>query len=237
MFVETHSRSAIKAVSWRLTGTLATGLIVYLLTASWGAALTIGIVEFVSKFALFFVHERAWDKIKYGRQQKKPVVIWLTGLSGAGKSTIAEHLVKKLVQMGHKVEHLDGDSIRNLFPSTGFSNADRDQHIRRVGFLASRLEKHGIDVVASLISPQQESRQFVRGLCTNFIEVYVSTSLEECEKRDPKGLYAKARRGEIFNFTGISSLYEKPENPEITIDTINITAEQAAEKILKTLTR
>jgi len=95
------------------------------------------------------------------------------------------------------VELLDGDEIRSVFPSTGFSHAERDAHIRRVGFLASRLERHGVTVVASLVSPYRESRQFVRSVCRRFVEVHVSTPLEECERRDPKGLYRKARAGEI----------------------------------------
>lgn len=235
MYKETPSRSAVKAVSWRFAGTCTTGILVYFLTGNWGVALTVGGAEFVSKFALFFVHERIWDKINFGKQQKKPAVIWLTGLSGAGKSTIAEKLVEKLLKMGRKVEHLDGDSVRNLFPKTGFSKEERDQHIRRVGFLASRLEKNGVSVVVSLISPFRDSRQFARSICENFIEVYVSTPLEECERRDPKGLYAKARRGEIPHFTGITHPYEEPESPEITLNTKIISVDQAVKQIKEKL--
>ena len=162
----------------------------------------------------------------------RPFVLWLTGLSGAGKSTIAETVHKILIEDGHKVEYLDGDALRAILPSTGFTRAERNTHIQRVGFLASRLEFNDVPVVASFISPFEESRRFVRSLCRNYIEVYVSTPLEVCEKRDVKGLYAKARRGEISNFTGISDPYEPPTNPEITIDTSTVSLEDAVRMIL-----
>ncbi len=149
----------------------------------------------------------------------KPSVIWLTGLSGAGKSTIAEALAAELTKKEIPFEHLDGDKIRSIFPQTGFSREERHSHICRIGFIASLLEKHGVTVIASFISPFIESRNFVRSACSNFVEVYVSTSLEVCEKRDVKGLYAKARKGEITHFTGIDDPYEPPINPEIILDT------------------
>jgi len=164
-------------------------------------------------------------------------VIWLTGLSASGKTTIGEALVNDLKILGHRVEHLDGDLVRKMFPGTGFSREERDRHIKRVGYLAALLEKHDVFVVASFISPYREARAFVRSQCNNFIEVYVSTPLEECEKRDPKGLYKKARAGEITNFTGIDDPYEAPESPEIEIDTTGITVADAVERILDYLTK
>jgi adenylylsulfate kinase len=163
-------------------------------------------------------------------------VIWITGLPAAGKTTIAIDLSEKLITLGHRVEHLDGDLVRKMFPGTGFTREERDRHIKRIGYLSAMLEKHDVFVVASFISPYREAREFVRSQCSNFIEVYVSTPLEECEKRDPKGLYKKARTGEISNFTGISDPYEPPENPEIEIDTTGITVDEAVSQILKNLT-
>jgi len=159
-------------------------------------------------------------------------VLWLTGLSGAGKTTIAENIYAQLATNGQRVERLDGDVMRGLFPSTGFTKEARDEHIKRVGFVASRLEKHGVIVVASFISPYKEMRQFVRDLCNNFIEVYVSASLSECERRDAKGLYKKARAGEIKNFTGIDDPYEAPDNPEIFVNTDKETVDESVSKIM-----
>ena len=160
-------------------------------------------------------------------------VLWFTGLSGSGKSTIARRVVEELERREQAVEYLDGDNIREIFPATGFSRQDRDGHIRRVGYLASRLEAHGIVAVVSLVSPYKESRRFVRGLCREFIEVYVSTPFAECERRDVKGLYAKARRGEVKQFTGLDDPYEPPPAPELTLDTTTMSVEEGVERVLR----
>ena len=161
----------------------------------------------------------------------KPTVLWFTGLSGSGKSTISEKVYARLKEEGYEVEHLDGDAVREVFPSTGFSKEERDNHVKKVGFIASLLQKHGVFVVASFISPYQDARDFVRSRCEDFTEVYISTPLEVCEARDVKGLYEKARAGEIDNFTGISDPYEPPEDPELDIDTTDITPEEGVQKV------
>jgi adenylylsulfate kinase len=163
---------------------------------------------------------------------KPPYVIWITGLPAAGKTTIGEALTEALKEQNQRVEHLDGDRIRKLFPETGFSKKDRNSHIQRVGYLAGMLERNGVTVVASFISPYREARAFARSQCRNFVEVYLSTPLEECEKRDPKGLYKKARDGKIRQFTGIDDPYEAPEDPDIEIDTSNRTIEETLEILL-----
>jgi adenylylsulfate kinase len=160
-----------------------------------------------------------------------PCVIWFTGLSGSGKSTLSEAYVQILKDRQIKVEYLDGDAIRSIFPQTGFTREERDRHVRWVGYLASRLENQGVVVVASFVSPHRESRDFARKLAKKFIEIYVSTPVEECEKRDVKGLYAKARRGEIPNFTGISDPYESPLNAELSIDTSKIAFQECLNRI------
>ncbi|MFO0665274.1 MAG: adenylyl-sulfate kinase [Polyangiaceae bacterium] len=165
------------------------------------------------------------------------VVIWFTGLSGAGKTTIATELTRMIAERGFPVEHLDGDAIRKVFPDTGFTREARDAHIRRVGLVASYLEKHRVCVVASLISPYEDSRTFVRGICKSFFEVYISTGLAVCESRDPKGLYARARRREVANFTGISEPYEVPRQPEITIDAGSGSPTEGAATILRHVER
>jgi adenylylsulfate kinase len=235
MYHDTHARSVAKALSWRLLGTVATSALVYLFTRQWALSLAVGGLEFLTKIALFWLHERAWDRVSLGKTHVRPAVVWLTGLSGSGKSTVAQWVCTELRRRGHAVEHLDGDGVREIFPSTGFTRAERDQHIRRVGYLASKLEHHNVFVVASFVSPYGESRAFVRGLCRTFIEVHVATPLEECERRDVKGLYARARRGEIQHFTGVSDPYEAPERPELRVDTRGRTVEEVGGRVLECL--
>jgi adenylylsulfate kinase len=159
-----------------------------------------------------------YDVTVPGERTMTGKVIWLTGLSGSGKTTIATAIAEELTRRSVPVEVLDGDALRGFMP-TGFSREEREAHARRVAFLASRLAHHGVTVVVALISPYRSSRAYARDLCKGFVEVYVATPLEVCEERDAKGLYKKARAGLIREFTGIDDPYEVPEAPELTIDT------------------
>jgi adenylylsulfate kinase len=233
VFKEGKRRSIAKTISWRVLATVTTMALVYIFTKELKMAATVGVLEVFLKMGFYFVHERAWSLSKFGIKEVIPKVIWFTGLSGSGKSTISEALYTEMKKKGFKVEHLDGDVVRNIFPNTGFDKEARIQHVKRVGFLASQLEKNGVFVIASFISPYEESRDFVRNLCDNFVEVHVSTPLEVCEQRDVKGLYAKARAGEIKNFTGINDPYETPLNPEVEIDTRKYSVEKSVGLLLK----
>ncbi len=142
MFLESNNRSLAKTLSWRFWATLTTAALVFLFVGEIKIALSIGAIEVILKMALYFFHERAWNKIRYGKKEIKPAVLWFTGLPAAGKTTLAMAVFKVLERKGLKVEHLDGDNIRNIFPKTGFSKEERDRHIKRVGFLASKLEKN-----------------------------------------------------------------------------------------------
>jgi len=219
MYQETKLRSISKAVSWRVLATLTTFTLVLIFTGEMEVALTVGGLEVVFKMLIYFSHERGWDKIKWGKHEIQPFVVWMTGLSGAGKTSIAKKVAEKLQAKGLKTEHLDGETIRDLFPDTGFSKPEVNEHIKRVGLLAGRLENKGVFVVASFISPYKESREFVRDLCKNFIEVYISTPLKVCEKRENNNLYKRARLGEIKNLPGIDVKYEIPQKAELIIDT------------------
>ena len=161
---------------------------------------------------------------------------WLTGLSGAGKSTVAVEVARALDELSIPCEHLDGDIIRtNLSKGLGFSREDRNTNVSRVGFVCSLLNKHGVSAVVSLISPYKDGREKLRLYLPNFIEVYLDTPLEVCIERDVKGLYKKALAGEISEFTGISSPYEAPLNPDVTLKTHQETIEQCVEKVLEHL--
>ena len=159
--------------------------------------------------------------------------LWMTGFSGAGKTTIAKALEPILQERGVRFERLDGDTVREgLTRDLGFSKEDRDKNIERVTFVAKLLTRNGVGVVASFISPYREARAKVRAETTNFIEVYVNAPLQVCADRDVKGMYAKAFRGEIANFTGVSDPYEAPENPEITVNTDAETLDESVAKII-----
>ncbi len=168
--------------------------------------------------------------------QQKGVTVWFTGLSGAGKTTINDALTEKLRDRGLSLEILDGDIVRtNLTKGLGFSKEDRDENVRRIGFVSHLLTRNGVIVLVSAISPYRNIRDEVRNRIGDFIEVYVSAPVEVCEQRDVKGLYAKARSGEIKQFTGISDPYEAPLNPEVNCETHKETLEESVNKVIAKL--
>ena len=166
-------------------------------------------------------------------------VLWFTGLSGAGKTTIANIVEPELERRGFTVDHLDGDIVRtHLSKGLGFSKEDRDTNIARIGWVASRLARAGAAVVVSAISPYEEMRRHARSLVEQhspFVEIYVATPLEECARRDPKGLYAAAFAGEIEEFTGVSAPYEAPLEPELRLETVGRSPSEAAATVLERL--
>ena len=181
-------------------------------------------------------HDHAIDKVARAEQKgHKAFLLWFTGLSGSGKSTIAGALEQELFRRGVHTYLLDGDNVRHgLNRDLGFTQADRIENIRRVGEVAKLMADAGLIVLSAFISPFRAERQMVRDMMPDgeFVEIFVDTPLAEAERRDAKGLYAKARAGAIRNFTGIDSSYEPPEHPEIRIDTLAMTAEDAADRII-----
>lgn len=196
-----------------------------------------GMIEFGLRRASN-IHTHAMDVAKADRAKikgQKPAVLWFTGLSGAGKSTVANIVERKLAAAGHHTYSLDGDNVRHgLNRDLGFTDEDRVENIRRIGEVGKLFVEAGLLVTCSFISPFRSERRMVRELVDEgeFIEVFVDTPLEVCMQRDPKGLYKKAQAGEIKNFTGFDSPYEAPENPEIRIDTTSISAEEAADQVI-----
>jgi adenylylsulfate kinase len=174
------------------------------------------------------------------RNKHKSAILWFTGLSGSGKSTLSVELEKKLFELGIQVYRLDGDNVRHgLNSNLGFSEKDRRENVRRVGETAKLFVDAGILTLTAFISPYEQDRNWVRSILQSgeFIEIYMKASLEECEKRDPKGLYKKARSGAIKDFTGIDSPYEAPSSPEIVIDTEQLSINQSVEKVIGYLKR
>jgi len=167
---------------------------------------------------------------------KQGFTVWLTGMSGAGKSSISERLAAELERRGESVEVLDGDEVRtHLSKGLGFSREDRDTNIGRIAFVASLLVKHGAAVITAAISPYAQARSQARSRIGNFLEVYVKCSIEELARRDVKGLYKRALAGEIGQFTGISDEYEPPENPDVVVDTEHEAIEESVGKIVAAL--
>jgi len=195
-------------------------------------------------FALRRSHNVHWQAVEVDVRARSslkghgPAVAWFTGLSGAGKSTIANRVEQRLHALGVHTYLLDGDNVRHgLNRDLGFTEADRVENIRRVGEVAKLMTDAGLIVITAFISPFRAEREMVRSMLPEgeFIEVFIDTPLAEAEKRDVKGLYKKARSGQLKNFTGIDSPYEAPEDPELRIDTVKLSAEQAAEKIVEAL--
>ncbi len=169
------------------------------------------------------------------QKHQRPCVLWFTGLSGSGKSTIAGAVEQKLFELGHHTYLLDGDNVRHgLNKDLAFSDNDRVENIRRIGELSKLMIDSGLLVMTAFISPFKADRRMVRGLVQDheFIEIYMDTPIEECERRDPKGLYKKARKGEIKNFTGVDSNYETPQAPEVIINTVALSIEECADQVI-----
>lgn len=168
--------------------------------------------------------------------KQKGVTLWFTGLSGAGKTTISQQINTKLKEQGYKVEVLDGDIVRtNLTKGLGFSKEDRDENIRRIGFVSHLLTRNGVIVIVSAISPYREIREEVRNKIGDFVEIFVNAPLSVCEERDVKGLYQRARAGEIKKFTGIDDPYEEPLKPEIECRTDLESLDESVAKVFKEL--
>jgi bifunctional enzyme CysN/CysC len=199
-----------------------------------------GVIQFSLRRAAN-IHWQAMDVNKAARAQQKlqrPICLWFTGLPGSGKSTIANLLEKRLFAAGKHTYTLDGDNVRHgLNRDLGFSEADRVENIRRVTEVARLLVDAGLVVIVSFISPFRAEREFARTRFApeEFLEIFVDTPIEECERRDPKGLYAKARRGELVNFTGIDSPYEPPTSAEVRLETSRHSAEECVEFLLQEL--
>jgi adenylylsulfate kinase len=232
MYRETNKRSIVKGISWRVVATTTTILIVYLFFDRLDLAIAAGMIETVLKVGLYWLHERAWFKVRWGKEQIEPFNLWFTGLPLSGKTTIADKVYTELEKLHIPIERIDSKDIRDLIPDIGFTREDRNRHMHRIGNLVRTLQKNSVSTVASFVSPYTESRKAIRDMVKNNIVVYIKADLETCKARDYKGVYEKALKGELQNFSGVNDVYEEPKHAEITIDTDNLSVDESVKIIV-----
>ena len=232
MYKETNKRSVAKGVTWRVVATMTTMIIVYLFFGRLDLAIATGLLESILKIGLYWAHERAWYKVRWGMTRIEPFNIWFTGLPLSGKTTIADAVYKELEKFNIPIERIDSKDIRELLPNIGFKREERNTHIARIGHLIKTLQNNSISTVSSFVSPYTESRQQVSEMVKNNILVYVKANIETSKERDKRGKYLKALTGEYQNFTGISDVYDEPKEADIVVDTDNVNVDEAVEKIM-----
>jgi adenylylsulfate kinase len=233
MYKETNKRSIVKGITWRVIATTTTIIIVYVFFDRLDLAIAAGAIETVLKIGLFWMHERAWFKVRWGKKRVEPFNLWFTGLPRSGKTTIADKVYEKLELLHIPLERIDSKDIRDLIPDIGYTREDRNRHMHRIGNLICTLQKNSISTVASFVSPYKESRRAIREMVNNNVVVYVKADIETCKNRDHKGVYAKALSGEFKNFPGVDEVYEEPEHAEIVIDTDKISVDEAVTIIVQ----
>lgn len=233
MYKETNKRSIAKGITWRVIATTTTICIVYFFFDRLDLAIAAGAIETVLKIGLFWIHERAWFKVRWGKKRIEPFNLWFTGLPLSGKTTIADKVFEELETLQIPLERIDSKDIRDLIPDIGYSRDDRNRHMHRIGNLICTLQNNSISTVASFVSPYKESRGAIREMVNNNIVVYVKADVETCKSRDYKGAYAKALSGEFKNFPGVDEVYEEPKRAEIVIDTDKTNIDEAVEVIVK----
>jgi len=233
VFKETNIRSIVKGVSWRFVATTTTIIIVYFFFGRLDLAIAAGMIETVLKVALYWAHERIWHKVRWGKKKIEPFNLWFTGLPLSGKTTIADKVYEELEKLQIPIERLDSKEIRDVVPNIGFTREDRNRHMHRIGHLIKTLQNNSISTVASFVSPYRESRKAIREMVKNNVVVYLKADIESCKQRDYKGVYAKALRGELQNFTGVNDVYEEPQHAEIIIDTDRQSVDEAVVLIVE----
>jgi len=233
MYKETNLRSVAKGVSWRVVATSTTMGIVYLFFGNLELAVATGLLESAVKIGLYWGHEKAWQRVRWGKKKIDPFNLWFTGLPLSGKTTIADRVYEELQKLHIPLERIDSKDIRELIPDIGYSREDRNRHMHRIGNLIETLQNNSISTVASFVSPYRESRKAIREMIKNNVVVYVKADIKTCKQRDYKGAYAKAMNGEYQNFSGVNDVYEEPQHAEIVIDTDKLSVDEAVEIIVK----
>jgi adenylylsulfate kinase len=232
MYKEDKSRTLFKTITWRVTATVTTISLVFIFTGRIDIALEIGFIEVLAKMLFYYLHERGWGKIRWGKREIPSFVVWISGIPKSGKTTLGEMIYSELKKDRLKIQKLDSHDVRPLFPETGFTREEVDNHIRRVGHLASMLEKNGVITIASFVSPYRESRKVVRDMCKNFVEVHLDTTIEKAKKYDHDNFYKNVEAGKYKHVPGYDVEFEKNEQGELHIDMTVYSLAEARDKVL-----
>ncbi len=235
MYKDSRKRTISKTVTWRITATLTTMTLVLAFTGEIATAIEVGILEWIAKMIFYYVHERAWDRLKWGKKEIPAFVVWITGIPLSGKTTVGNMLFEELKGQKLRIQRLDSHDVRPLFPETGFSKEEVDNHIKRVGHLASMLENNGIITIASFVSPYRDSRKFVRNICNNFIEVHLDTTVEHVRKYDKEGFYKKVEAGKMDHVPEVDFPFEASDNNAVTVDMTRHSLEEARHQVMEVI--
>ena len=233
--IDSPKRNFIKALTWKIIGFTILSIITFAMTNSLKAVGVIGVAYHLLMILLYFFHEKFWERISWGKS--KGLLIQMTGMSGAGKTTLANKIGKKLARRGLQVEIIDGDEYREeLCEDLGFSEQDRKENIKRLAFVGKVLSRNNVVTIMSAINPYDSSRQKIKNTNKNSKLIYIKCDIEELKKRDTKGLYRRAllpdnHPEKIYNFTGISDPFEEPEKYDLVVETDKETLQQSANKI------
>ncbi len=217
MYVETNKRSLIKGVSWRLLATTTTIIIVYLFFGRLDLAIMAGALETVAKIFLYYIHERGWNKIDYGKKRIEPFNLWIIGLPLSGKKVLADKVYEQLLALKIPLERIESREVRKLLPEIGYEKDDRILHIKRVGFLIKKLQRHSVSTVCSFVSPYQEARDAVKEMTENYVEVYIDSDPEQYKTIQEAGFIESVDQNQLEDLNRISQDYDQPSNPKIII--------------------
>jgi len=231
MYIETNKRSLIKGVSWRLMATTTTIIIVYLFFGQLDLAIMAGALETVAKIFLYYLHERGWNKIDYGKKRIEPFNLWIIGLPLSGKKVLADKVYEQLLSLKIPLERIESREVRKLLPEIGYERDDRILHIKRVGFLIKKLQRHSVSTICSFVSPYQEARDAVNEMTENYLEVYIDSDPEQYKTIQEAGFIESIDHTQLEDLNRISEDYDKPCNPKIVIKP-NENLDEAVDRIV-----
>ncbi|HIE40545.1 MAG TPA: adenylyl-sulfate kinase [Thiomicrorhabdus sp.] len=231
MYIETNKRSLIKGVSWRLMATTTTIIIVYLFFGQLDLAIMAGALETVAKIFLYYLHERGWNKIDYGKKRIEPFNLWIIGLPLSGKKVLADKVYEQLLSLKIPLERIESREVRKLLPEIGYERDDRILHIKRVGFLIKKLQRHSVSTICSFVSPYQEARDAVNEMTENYLEVYIDSDPEQYKTIQEAGFIESIDHTQLEDLNRISEDYDKPCNPKIVIKS-NENLDEAVDRIV-----